>query len=41
MRSLVTLGLAEGEKNGENAQGQWRWRITDAGRRALAARDGA
>ena len=36
MRSLVALGLAEGEKPNGGRQSQWRWRITEAGRSALS-----
>jgi hypothetical protein len=35
-RRLMALGLVEGKKDGTNRQGQWRWRITEAGRQALA-----
>ena len=39
-RGLMKLGLVEGGKsNPYNRQGQWRYRITDAGRRALATKE--
>jgi len=36
LRSLMALGLVEGEKPRGCAQTQWSWRITAAGREALA-----
>lgn len=41
LQSLAALGLVEGEKaNAYNKQGQWRWRITEAGRAALTTTAG-
>lgn len=38
LKALIAAGLAEGKKWGEQPQAQWTWRITDAGRAALRAR---
>lgn len=39
LQSLVRLGFLEGVKDGTNRQGQYRWRVTPAGRAALEAEE--